>query len=169
VKMINNICFPAWCVAAWLIACGAGIADANTVITASQMLFDYHRSIASFQGNVVVMDPEFRLKSDNLHVIFEGTNAVRSVTATGNVRVWQADKVATCRKAIYIAKKGEITLIGDAKLQRGNDAVSGDEITFWVNENRMICRPGRLVIFPSGDQQNKSLEALIKPGTRKGK
>ena len=53
---------------------------------------------------------------------------------------------------------GEVVLIGSARLSRGTDALEGDKITFWINEERVICEPGRLVIFP------RSREALSLPG-----
>ena len=59
--------------------------DNKTVITSARAYFDYKRSIAVFTGDVNVVDPEVRIKSDKLTVIFDGSNDVSSVTAVGNV------------------------------------------------------------------------------------
>lgn len=119
-----------------------------TVITAKQLEFDYQRHIAVFDDDVVVSDPEIQIESDRLVVCFDGTNDVKSVTASGRVRMRTGDKRATCDRAIYLARTGEVVLTGDARLYRGRDHVAGEQITFWVDEDRLRCRPGRLVIFP---------------------
>jgi lipopolysaccharide export system protein LptA len=124
------------------------MAASNTVITADTLSFDYNRMIAVFEGNVVAVDPEVRIDCDRLTVIFDGSNQVKSVTAIGNVRVKQGEKRATCDQAIYVARIGEIELRGNAHLYRGKDEISGNKITFWLDEERMLCEPGRLVIFP---------------------
>lgn len=125
------------------------------VITSKKLEFDYRRSIAVFEEDVVVVDPQMRLQSEKLNVIFDGTNDVKAVTATGDVHIWHADKTATCRRAIYLAESGQVILQGDAELSRGRDTVKGDEITFWLNEERMSCKPGYLVIFPDEDEDRQ--------------
>jgi lipopolysaccharide transport protein LptA len=135
-----------------LLAGSAGAqTGSNTVITADEMTFDYKGSVATFLGNVKVVDPQLRLDADKVTVTFEGTNAVKAVTATGNVRLSQVDKTATCHKAVYLARDGEVRLTGNVVVRRQNDSLSGPEIIFWVNEDRMQC-PGRstLVISPQG-------------------
>lgn len=121
----------------------------KTIITSDQMSYDYKRSIAIFQDNVVVVDPQVRLEADALTVLFGSTNEVKSVTAIGSVRIKSGDKSATCNKAIYIIRTGEILLTGNAKLMRNSDALEGKQITFWVNEERVVCKPGKLTIHPS--------------------
>lgn len=145
----------------WIRACGLAVVlgvgliveaaaqgTNQTVITAKRLTFDYKRFIAVFEDEVVVEDPKVRIESDQMTVIFHRTNDVKSVTATGNVRMKSQDKVATCKKAVYLADTEEVLLTGDAVLSRGRDRVSGDRITFYLNQERVICEPGRLVIFP---------------------
>ena len=136
-----------------------GNGTAGTVITSKRLTFDYKRYIAVFEEDVVVIDPEVEIRSDKLTVLFNNTNSVKSVTAVGNVRMRQENKTATCRKAVYIVETGKIVLLGKATLKRGRDSVTGDEITFWVDEDRMTCVPGRLIIFPQegeGDGERPS-------------
>jgi len=124
--------------------------EGSTVITSKTLQFDYGRFIAVFEGDVVVEDPQIRMEADRMNIVFEGSNTIKSVTASGNVRIWQDDKIATCQRALYVAKSGEIILRGDATLKRGEDSVAGEEITFWMNEERMTCTPGRLIISSKG-------------------
>ena len=119
----------------------------RTVITSDNLAFDYERMIAIFEGNVEIEDPDVRITADRMLMFFEGTNKVRSVTATGNVRFWQGDRSATCKRAIYVSRTGEVILSGDATLSQGKDSVTGDEITLQLHYNSMKVTPAKLVIF----------------------
>lgn len=126
---------------------GAARAQTGTVITSDALTFDYKRSVAIFENNVKVNDPQMRMEADKLTLLFEGTNSIKSITATGKVKLWQADKVATCKQAVYVGKSGEITLTGDVVVTRGSDSLQTEEVLFWVNEDRMQCRkPSRVTI-----------------------
>ncbi len=139
----------------------------NTVITADQLLFDYGRMICAFDGNVSVEDPEVRMTCDKLNVLFDSTNSVKSVTAFGNVKVYQQDRRAESDQAVYMAKKGEIELIGNAKLFRGTDTIMGQKITFWLNDDKMKCVPGKLIIHAAADQGDFDLLPGLPSGSTK--
>jgi lipopolysaccharide transport protein LptA len=141
----------------WAGAGAAAPAPSNTVITADALVFDYGRMIGTFEGNAVVVDPQVRMTCDKLVVMFEGTNAVKSVTASGNVRVQQADKRATAERAVYIAKNGEIELSGNARLYRVRDTVWGDCITFWLDKETVRCVPGHMSIEPTGERRDTEI------------
>ena len=140
--------------AAWLVAIllpwGLQAADetGQTVITSDSLEFDYRRSIAVFEKNVVVEDAQIRMESDRLTVMFDETREIKSVTASGHVRLTNADRTAVCERAVYLAKTGEVVLTGNATVSRGRDSVSGSRITLWIDDERVLCEPGRLVVFP---------------------
>lgn len=130
----------------------ANAAPTNTVITSKRLTFDYRRSIAVFEKDVYVDDPQMKIKADKMNVIFDEENKVKSVTAIGNVHIWQGDKTATCNQAVYITLTGEVIMTGNPRLFRGKDSLEGTKITFWTNEERVICEPARLVIYSDGEQ-----------------
>jgi len=105
---------------------------------------------------VVVTEPRVKLECEKLYVFFDATNNVDSVVATDSVRVTQADRRGTCDKAVYTAKMGAIVMTGNAKLMRGRDVVNGDEIKIFVNSEKVICTPGRLVVFPASFEKPKT-------------
>jgi lipopolysaccharide transport protein LptA len=125
----------------------------NMVITSQTMTFDYKRLIAVFENDVKVVDPRLAIDSDKMTVLFERDNTVKSVTAQGSVVIRQQDKTATCDKAVYLKQSDEIMLMGSAKLIRGKDYVAGNTITFWLNEDKVRCEPGRLVIYPQSNEK----------------
>jgi lipopolysaccharide transport protein LptA len=119
-----------------------------TVVTSKRLTFDYARMIARFERNVRVRDPRYTLYAKKLTVLFTSTNTVKSVTALGNVRMTQADKRATCNKAVYLARSGDVILSGEATVSRERDIVRGDVITFNLYSEKMTSTPGHLQIYP---------------------
>jgi lipopolysaccharide transport protein LptA len=87
-----------------------------------------------------------RIEANKLNVAFDGTNEVKQVTAMGSVRLWHEDKRASCRKAIYIAKTGEVILQGNAKVAQETGTVMGDEITFSLHNDTMESTGATLII-----------------------
>lgn len=163
-----------WAALVLCLTAAAGWASAatnQTVITSKTLDFDYGRMIAVFRDNVVVVDPQMRMDCDQLTVIFERTNDVKSITAAGNVRVRHQDKTATGKKGIYLAREAKVLLIGDATLARGSDVVKGNEITFWLNEDRMEVGGGQatMVITPTSRGGGGLSRDLLKESPSKKK
>lgn len=130
-------------------AAGVGSAYTNqTVINSRQLLYDYRRSIAMFEGDVVVTDPQIRILSERLIVVFGVSNEVLSVTALDKVRIHSADRQGTCDRAVYKVPIGEIMLTGSPVLKRERDVLKGDRITFWTDREVVVCEPGELTLSP---------------------
>jgi lipopolysaccharide export system protein LptA len=120
----------------------------QTVITSRQLLYDYRRSIAMFEGNVVVTDPQIRITSDRLIVVFGVSNEVQSVTALDDVKIFNADREGSCERAVYKVPAGEIMLTGSPVLRRERDVLKGERITFWTDREVVVCEPGELILTP---------------------
>ncbi len=125
----------------------------ETVITSDSLLFDYRRSFCVFEGNVKVTDPRVAISCQKLHVFFDAEHKVETLMAMEAVSVTQSNRVATCDRAVYTAGTGEIVMTGNAVLTRGRDRLAGDEIRIFVHSEKVICTPGRLVIFPADTER----------------
>ncbi len=149
---------------------GDGSADPgpDTVITSREMTFDYGAGTARFTGDVDLEDPEVRLQSDTLLVVFNEAGDVERVEAEGNVRIRQGDRHGTCEAAVYTARDGMIRMLGGAdpdvprpaRLMRGTDALAGDEIRIYIHLEKIVSKPGKLVIFPDEDPGSTGLNRL---------
>ena len=155
-RNILSVCLVFYC-AVLSVSAAEQAATNRTTITSDRLAFDYQRMTAEFEKNVVVVDANMRLQADKLNVVFDSESNMKQAIAMGNVRLCQQDKIGTCRKAIFIAKTGEFMLVGDAQIKRGNDLIKGDSITFWINEDRMVCIPGNLILTPT---KNSGLPGL---------
>jgi lipopolysaccharide export system protein LptA len=129
-----------------------------TVITSDRLTYDAPKQYALFEKNVVVTDPQLQLLSDKLTLYFDKDGAAKTILAEGHVRITQGDKKSNSEKATYDVASGEIVLEGQPRVTRGQDVLEGETITFWRNQNRMVCYPrARLVIFPSEDGSHSKL------------
>jgi len=136
-----------------------------TVITSTRLTFDQKQQYALFEENVVVVDPSLHLVADRLTVFFSDDNQAESIEAVGNVVIEQEDTTAWAQKATYNVTSGMIFLEGSPKVRRGRDVLEGDTITFWRDDNRMICEPqARLVLFPGKDDEGSGARGLLMLG-----
>lgn len=129
--------------------------DNLTVITSDRLTFDYQKQFALFEKNVVVIDPEMRLYADRMIVRFGSDNKAQEIKAEGRVHIIQADKEARAEVAIYNLIQGVIILTGKPQVTRGKDVLTGDKITFWRDQNRLIVEPRARLILQSEQGQNR--------------
>lgn len=160
---MKNITMTSWLLMAWIglagldaYAEGESAADL-TVITSDRLTFDYAQRYSLFEGNVVVVDPQMKLYADKMTVLFSEGNRISEIKAEGKVYIVQDDKRARADVAQYNVEQGIIVLTGKPQVTRGDDILTGDKITFWRNQNKMLVEPrARLVINPQ-DGQAKQL------------
>jgi len=134
----------------------------EAVITAERIEFDNKEGVILFDENVLVDDEQFVMRSDRLLVFMEGTNDVQQIMAVGNVSITNDNRSASCEKAVYTKKSGQIVMTGHARLMRQGDQggeVTGNRITFWLDDERMEVSPGRVVLPPG--TFNKADKKLI--------
>ena len=130
-------------------AAGGSSVEPVTVVTSEKLTFDYKKQYALFENNVVVTDPEMQLAADRLTVFFDAKGKAKSIKAEGRVTIQQADKTAQSGLATYDFESGKIVLAVKPRVTRGRDTLEGELITFWRDQNRLICQPqARLVIYP---------------------
>lgn len=165
-QRLLNILICGWLLAAGMTAgaqapaAAPSLADEDnlTVITSDKLTFDYQKQFALFERNVIVIDPEMRLYADRMTVRFGSDNRMSEIKAEGRVYIVQADKEARADLAIYNMLQGVIILTGKPQVTRGQDILTGDKITFWKNEDRMIVEPrARLVLQAEPGQKRPSL------------
>lgn len=115
----------------------------------------------TFEGNVKLKQGTVTLNCDKLVALYDeklakplnpnGKNprdahtmeAIRSMIASGNVKIEQSDRVATAGKAVLDNIKRTITLTeGPPRLKGGPNSGVADTIIFYIDENRFELRGG---------------------------
>lgn len=110
-----------------------------------------------FKGNVMARQKDIVIYSDSLEaVVFEDGKGIEKVIAGGNVKIQQGLRVASCQKAVFYNLDQKVVLTGDPKVWEGDSMVSGDEIVFDIEQNRVEVKGGpsgrgKAKIHPGGE------------------
>lgn len=151
--------------AAVVISCGltASVAQAapetrrdtsNQPITvkSNELAADNKGKTAVFTGKVVAKQGDVTIFCDRMTVYYGATQGdVDKIEADGNVRIVQENRVGVSSHAVYESKLGRITLTGgNPKVIQGKDTVSGEVITYFIDDERSSVTGGRVeaVIHP---------------------
>ncbi len=132
-------------------------------ITSQQLEADNKNQLIIFTGNVVAKQGEMTIYADVTHVYYEKKeegNEVREIVATGNVKIQQADQVATGQKAVFINSEQKIILTGQPKVWQGKDMVSGEKIIVLLEEDKSFVESGpdrrvEVILYPKGEGSPK--------------
>ncbi len=96
-----------------------------------------------FKGNVTARQKDMVIYADTLEaVIIEDGKGIEKVVAGGNVKIQQGLRVANCQKAIFYNLEKKVVLTGEPKLSEGDNTVSGEEIIFDMDQNRVEVKGG---------------------------
>ena len=124
-------------------------------ITSDKVEAYWKENLIIFKGNVIARQKDMVIYADSLEaVIIEDGKGIERVIAGGNVRIQQGLRVANCQKAVFYNLDQKVVLTGEPKVSEGDNIVSGDEITFDIEKNRVEVKGG-----PSGRGKAK-----IQPG-----
>ncbi|MEA3415084.1 MAG: lipopolysaccharide transport periplasmic protein LptA [Thermodesulfobacteriota bacterium] len=130
--------------------------DSNKIhITSDKLIADNEAMLAEFIGNVVAIRGTDVITADRLKIFYKkgvdkkekpaaGEEMIKKIVANGNVVIKFDDKVARAQQAVYTAKTGIIVLTGpNSKVTSGNNFISGEKITMYRSDDRMIVEGGK--------------------------
>jgi len=124
-------------------------------ITSDKVEAYWKENLIIFKGNVIARQKDMVIYADSLEAVtIEDGKGIERVIAGGNVRIQQGLRVANCQKAVFYNLDQKVVLTGEPKVTEGDNIVSGDEITFDIEKNRVEVKGG-----PSGRGKAK-----IQPG-----
>lgn len=125
-------------------------------ITADRLNADSASDSVTFEGNVQARQADVTLFADRLVAEYSRKDRnIEKITAEGNIRVVQGDKVARSARAVFYNLEQRIVLSGEAVLAQGENTLQGDTVTIYLRENRSVVTGGkggrvRAVLHPSG-------------------
>jgi outer membrane protein assembly factor BamD len=114
-----------------------------------------------FKGNVMARQKDMVIYADSLEaVILDDGKGIERVIAGGNVKIQQGLRVANCQKAVFYNLDKKVILTGDPKVSEGDNTVSGDEIVFDIEQNRIEVKGGtsgrgKVRIYPKEETEKK--------------
>lgn len=120
------------------------------VINSNTVEMNNELKVVTFKGDVKAKKNNFSINCDNMLVYYENPPAepakgdenktkIDKIVASGNVVIHRAKGgKATAEKAVYHQKDEKMVLMGNPRVEQGNDLVKGDRITIFLNEDRSI-------------------------------
>jgi len=129
-----------------------GSSDLPITIKSNELAADNKGKTAVFSGKVVAKQGDVAIFCDRMTVYY-GTKQgdVDKIEADGNVRIVQENRTGLASHAVYESRQGKITLTGGSpKVMQGADTVSGEIITYFLDDERSSVSGGRVeaVIHP---------------------
>ncbi len=114
-----------------------------------------------FKGNVTARQKDMVIYADSLEaIIVQDGKGIDRVIAGGNVKIQQGLRVANCQKAIFYNLEKKVVLTGDPNVSEGDNIVSGEEIVFDIDQNRIEVKGGsggrgKVRIYPKEETEKK--------------
>ena len=141
-------------------------------ITSESLEADNKKNTVTFKGNVVAKQGDIVISADTMTVDYEKQGGINTVQAFGNVKMSQAERVATGSKIIFYNPEQKIVMTGNPKIWQGDNLISCEKITVLLEEDKIFFE-GKVdsTIFPKnlqdeGKKDVKQVEA-IPSGTEK--
>ena len=131
-------------------------------IKANELVTDNNNRTSTFVGKVSARQGDLTIFSDKLVINYsEKDHEVEKVEAFGNVRILQGNRQALAGHALYENKAGKIILDTAPKVYQGDDVISGNVITYFVDEQKSVVTGGpdarvEAVIHPRDKGKNGS-------------
>jgi len=121
--------------------------------------------LSVFKGSVVARQNNSVQYADRMEVYTDSkTDKIDRVVSTGNVRIITRDcRMATALRAEYYDSDQRVVLIGNARVWRDADVVTGERITIYLAEDRSLVEGGKQERVKAIFQQDRP-KAEIKMG-----
>ncbi len=137
--------------------------SAPVTVDADQLENIQKEGLVVFTGNVVATQNSSTQWADRMEVYLDdkGDRIVRTVS-TGNVRIITRDcRSGTAKRAEYYDAEQRVVLIGNARVWRDSDVVTGERITIYIAEDRSVVEGGKqervkAIFYQQGQGRPKS-------------
>ncbi|MBI5848320.1 MAG: hypothetical protein HZB31_10315 [Nitrospirae bacterium] len=120
-------------------------------VTSETLTADNQAHTALFEKNVDAKTSEMTMSADWMLVHYTDPGGdITKIESKGNVKVQKEDKVMTSQEATYFAESPErIVFSGSPRAFDGQNVVSGNRITYFVDDDRSFVEGGSKVIMKS--------------------
>jgi lipopolysaccharide export system protein LptA len=133
---------------------------APVTVDADQLENLQKEGLVVFTGNVVASQNSSTQFADRMEVYLDDKRdrIVRTVS-TGNVRIITRDcRTGTAKRAEYYDAEQRVVLIGNARVWRDDNVVTGERITIYLAEDRSVVEGGqqervKAVFYPKGQDE----------------
>jgi lipopolysaccharide export system protein LptA len=129
------------------------------------------KKTAVFSGNVVASQGGRTIYAEQVTIYYredgkalgqpsasaKDSNSIEKITAKGNVKVIEGERMATGDDAVFDQDAQKITMTGNAVLKEGKNIIKGSKVVIFLQENRGVVESG----------EKKRVSATIYPDEKK--
>jgi lipopolysaccharide export system protein LptA len=146
------------------------VKDKPINITSDKMEVSQKEGTIIFEGHVVAQQENLTMTGKKLvvYAVKEKPKTAKGpgeqsgmidrldrIELSGEVRISQGEKLATCEKAVYYRQEQKIILSGNPQVSQGKDVLNGRLITLYLLEERSVIEGGgqnpvKATLFPDG-------------------
>lgn len=117
------------------------------VITSQTLTADNKNKTAVFKGSVVAKTDDLTIHSDKMTVFYDDPGSkIDKIHATGNVKVYNNEKVIFSQEAVYFDNEDKIIFTGNPKVVEGENYITGRQIIFYLKDNRAVIDESRMIL-----------------------
>jgi lipopolysaccharide export system protein LptA len=134
--------------------------NAPVTVDADQLENLQKEGLVVFSGNVVANQNSSTQYADRMEVYLDDkANRIVRAISTGNVRIITKDcRTGTAKRAEYYDAEQRVVLIGNARVWRDDNVVTGERITMYLAEDRSVVEGGqqervKAVFYPKGQDE----------------
>ena len=120
-----------------------------------------NQKLATFDGNVKVVQGSTILKATSLKVFYLGEGSsnsasgkIKRIEASGKVAVRSKDQHATANKMVFNMQTEIVTLSGDVAVSQGNNIITGCTLLVYLKTNTSEFKDCRTKILLEPNSQN---------------
>jgi lipopolysaccharide export system protein LptA len=116
--------------------------DQPVNINADTMEYDNRNNRATFKGNVIARQGNIVMFADNMKVLYGDKGRLEQISALGNVKVIQGERIATGQKIVFYNDQQKIVVTGSPRVWQGDNVIHGKKITVFLKEDRSVVEGG---------------------------
>ncbi len=123
---------------------GLATSRAPIDITSDTVEANQKQNVVTFRGNVLAKQEDITLYANSVTINYDpDTKGIKTIVATGNVKIVQQDRRATGQKITFQQDENKVLLEGEAVIREGDNVIRGERVTYYVNEERSVVEGGR--------------------------
>ncbi|HEY3278138.1 MAG TPA: lipopolysaccharide transport periplasmic protein LptA [Syntrophorhabdaceae bacterium] len=128
------------------------------IVSDSMEGFDKEKYVV-FKGNVIAKQADLFIFADLMEAYLnDQSNEIDKAYAKNNVKIVKQERTATSNEAIFDNRKGEIVLKGNVVVFQGKDKLTGDVVTYYVNEDKAVVegdkfKRARVTLTPTKEKE----------------
>jgi len=131
-------------------------------IEADRMISLEQKDSVLFAGNVVATQADVRIRANEMTVFYAESNKeqgqeVTKIYCVGKVEVTRGDWLGTGDTMDYLAAERKVILSGGARAWQGKNQVTGETITYFMDEGRSEVTPSQATTGKKGGRVNATI------------